>query len=528
MSRQDILNRADEDATTIDPSEDPDQFEVLLGKIGEALSSEPESTASLEHGLREDSMKLTVSTKLPAPLRPLIWTIYLSKEPQSSTSQHLVLPLLRAEAGWESRQRTLLDHLSKKDWVLGKLFDKIESMGMDLSTIFPGITGLRKAHGDTLLSQAAKYIKGVAPFDEPEWLDEVAKSSPDSVFAADILAEVSGSEETRGIDRLGPPPDRWWEKLAATRAITLAPPELEEATKTVEKKPTKNVSKMDTDTDTGNDDLNDDDEFERQETPPRLKKAKEPERQSPATTATTAGIDSETDREHKSTKRRSPSPQKPPAKKSKGLGIIGGTKKIKQKSPTPPPPSPPRDLASPTSKIQEDEATDSGSDHKARLSPPPPRASTTAKPSASATTAPKPRELGVIGGKKKEPPPQQQIPQPSLSPEAPPSTTNPLAAEPKLKQVGKLGMIGGKARKTSEVPPSASSQTRAETTTPPPPAKSEGDEEVSQQGAVKRSPSPVKPPQQETEQERADRKREELKRQLEAKSKAPVKKKRRF
>ncbi|KAF7170477.1 hypothetical protein CNMCM6106_005149 [Aspergillus hiratsukae] len=519
MSRQDILKRADEDATTIDPSEDPDQFKVLLGKIAEALSGESGSTASLEHGSREGSMKLTVSTKLPAPLRPLIWTICLSKEPQSSTSQHLILPLLRAEAGWESRQRTLLDHLSKKDWVLGKLFDKIESIGVDLSNIFPGIAGLRKAHGDTLLSQAANYIKGVAPFDEQEWLDEVAKSAFDSVVAANILAEVSGPEETGGIERLGPPPDSWWEKLAATRATTQAPPKREKATRTTEKKPTKTVSKMDTDTD--NNDLDDDDEFERQETPPRFKKAKEPEReperQSPATTATTAGTDGETDHEHEPVKRRSASPQKPPAKKSKGLGIIGGRKQMKQKSPTPPPPSPPRDLASPTSEIQEDDATASDSDHNARPVASPPRAT---------TTAPKPRGLGVIGGKKKEPPPQQQISQPSVSPEpqeGPPSAPT----EPKPKRVGKLGMIGGKAHKASEVPPSASSQARAKTTSPPPPAKSES-QEVSQRGTLKRSPSPVKPPQQETEQERADRKRDELKRELEAKSKAPVKKKRRF
>jgi hypothetical protein len=260
MSRQDIFNRADEDATTIDPSENPDQLEVLLGKIGEALSGEPGCTASLENGLQEDSMKLTVSTKLPAPLRPLIWIIYLSKEPQSSTSQHLILPLLRAEAKWEARQRTLLDYLSKKDWVLGKLFDKIEGMGIDLSTIFPGVSGLRKAHGDTLLSQAANYIKGVAPFDEQEWLDEVAKSSPDSVVAANILAEVSGSADTREVERLGPPPDSWWAKLAATRASSMMPPKRGGATKAAEKKIAKNVSEMDTDTDS--DDLDDDDEFE--------------------------------------------------------------------------------------------------------------------------------------------------------------------------------------------------------------------------------------------------------------------------
>lgn len=512
MSRQDILNRADEDATTIDPSEDPEQFEVLLRKIGEALSGESGCTASLENGLREDSMKLTVSTKLPAPLRPLIWTIYLSKEPQSSTSQHLILPLLRAEAGWESRQRTLLDHLSKKDWVLGKLFDKIESMGIDLSTIFPGVAGLRKAHGDTLLSHAANYVKGVAPFDEQEWLDGVAKSSPDSVVAANIVAEVSGSVETREIERLGPPPDSWWVKLSATRVSIRAPSKRGEVTKTAAEKPTKPVSNMDTDKD--NDDDDDDDEFERQQTPPRLKKAKKPERHSPPTAA---GTDSEIDHEHVPTKRRSPSPQKPPAKKSGGLGIIGGKKQIKQKSQTPPPPSPPRDFAS-----HEHKATDSGTDRDTQPLPSPPRPPAALKPSASVTTASKPRGLGVIGGKKKEQSPQQ-IPQPSLSPEA----QEVLTSEPKQKHGGKLGMIGDKARKTTEVFPAASPKNRAETTTSPPPAKSESGE-FSRRGAVKRSSSPVKPPPQETEQERADRKREELKRQLEAKSRAPAKKKRRF
>jgi hypothetical protein len=258
LNRQEILKRADEHDTTIDPSEDPKQFEVLLQKIEDALRNEPGSTANLDLSSRGDSLDLTTSIKLPAPLQPLKWTVHLSKEPQSSTTSQLLLPLVWAEADWESHQRSLIDQLHKKDWVLTKLFDKIEAVGIDLSTIFPGISGLQMGKGRTL-AQAAKHIKGVAPFDENAWFEEISTPSAGSGLAANILVEASSSGKTNSSRVINPPPDKWWEGLTTTKttgALTCKESELKTGIK-----PSKAPLEVDTDTGTEPDD-DDDDEFE--------------------------------------------------------------------------------------------------------------------------------------------------------------------------------------------------------------------------------------------------------------------------
>lgn len=225
LSYRQVLKRAEEDDTTIDPSEDAEQYNVLLQKVYEALHGSPESRMALTGGSKADSLELSLSTNLPAPLEPLKWRLYLSKEPHTASTDHLLLPLLRAETGRESSQQTLLEQLKQKDWVLAKLFDKIEAMGIDLSTVFPGTSGLRGARKETSLAQAAKYIKGVAPFDEKAWLNELHKSSPELDLASNLITETWGADASQDPGALNPPPDKWWESLDArgTAAVTPEP-----------------------------------------------------------------------------------------------------------------------------------------------------------------------------------------------------------------------------------------------------------------------------------------------------------------
>lgn len=259
LNHRQILKRAEEDDTTIDPSEGTEQFKVLLQKIEEALRSSPGSSMALTSGSRPDSLELRLSTKLPAPLKPLKWNIYLSKEPLTAATSHLLLPLLREEKDRESRQRTLLDQLKQKDWVLAKLFDKIEAMGIELSTIFPGTSGLRGARKETSLAQAAEYVKGVAPFDEQAWLDEMNKQSLEAGLTSNILKEISGSDAPSDLEKVYPPPNKWWESLDIHgTAPLIAEPESKEEPEPKETRDTKDTGQMDLDTASEDED----DEFE--------------------------------------------------------------------------------------------------------------------------------------------------------------------------------------------------------------------------------------------------------------------------
>ncbi|KAF5859261.1 hypothetical protein ETB97_003115 [Aspergillus alliaceus] len=515
LTRQDILRRADEQNTPIDPSEDTEQFKVLLQKIGDALRGQSGTTANLGSGSRGDSLELILLTKLPAPLQPLKWNARLLKEPHSAATKQLLLPLIQAEADWELCQRSLIDQLHKKDWILGKLFDKIEDVGIDLSTIFPGISGLRTGPKGATLEQAAKHIKGIAPFDENAWLKELNAPSAGIGVAANILEETSSSKSTNRSGALIPPPDQWWEKVIATKSTT--GPTREESEPKRGREPS-NIS-LEADTDTAAE--TEDDGFERQETPPRLKQPKGTE-ESPSSSEGNEEIERSS-----TSKSPLPSKQKSPTKPSKGLGIIGGKKPTKELQSS---------SLSPSMRTQPtaDDETDSGSEHEssalALLLP------VKAKQRASENVQSKPRGLGIIGGKKKErqatfgestslpkvKSPSVQTEKDRPSPQASPSP------EIRTKRAGKLGVIGGKTSKydvgctpvhrSEESSAGLSEETLKHSSKPTMPPLPES-----------REPKlPEQPKREETDQERADRKREELKRQLEAKSKAPVRKKRKF
>jgi hypothetical protein len=160
--------------------------------------------------------------------------------------------------------------------------------------------------------------------------------------------------------------------------------------------------------------------------------------------------------------------------------------------------------------------------------------------------------LGKIGGKREAPPPPEPEPEPESETEAeveasPPPIVSPLKEVEKPKK-RKLGQIGGKKKQAAPttgpaeklVEPEAS--TSAALSTKRKLGQIGGHKGEKQENLMKpeewsneiRGRASVKPEKtatpepRETSLERADRKREILKRELEQKAKAPVKKKRKF
>lgn len=593
LNHRGILGRASDESTSIDPSEDAEQFKVLLEKIEDALRGSPGSSITLTSGTRSNSLELTTTTKLPSPLPPLQWTFYLSREPQNSLTAELLLPLLKEEADREARQRSLLDHLKEKDWVLRKLFDKIESSGIDLSSVFPGAAGLRTAKkgGSITLSQAAKYIKGLAPFDEQAWLNEFGGDNAESGLVPNLVGELSNA--ALDLRSLGPAPEKWWESLS----IRGLGPELGREKKAIATR----IMKLSS-TETRKDDVTEDkeseeDEFQRQETPPRIREARRRQQ-----LERSGSIPPEKGRrEETPTPSPSPPPQLPkPKPKPGGLGTIGGRKTAPRREDRPPSrvsstasdiSEPPKRAPPPT--VPTDQETESD-----EAEPPPPRPSpvSVSKPKQTAEPPAKDQETESEAAEEKEPEPSRRQPSPDQIPK-PKQTT---AEEPPAKKRGLLGVIGGGKKKAKEPSPAPLpiSPDKAEkiptttTTTPspspqkpkpkrpggklgviggvpkpskdkqdllpsraPPPTAAPAAESTASEAEdddldpvspaakkkSKASPSPPRkaqaqqpiepepePKREETAQEKADRKRQELKRQLEAKRQAPTKKKRKF
>ncbi|KAJ5722383.1 DNA double-strand break repair and VJ recombination XRCC4 N-terminal [Penicillium malachiteum] len=547
LSHQEILKRAEEKATTIDPSEDHDQFNVLLEKIGETLRGE-EGTTIINSGTEGDSLHLTTKSKLPAPLRPLVWEIRLSKQASTSLTNHLLLPLLRDEAGWESRQRFLLDQIKQKDWILGRIFDKIDAMGVDLGTVFPGAAGLRKTKKGSTRSEAARFIKGLAPFDESKWLLESDDSSESSGLAKKVLGGLLGSEKDRDLGKLQATQEHWWTELPVFSETASFQSTKSDEPAAGDASPDQNYEKyissqhaMDLDRDGAS--TASEDEFQRQETPPRLKvkgkkadispspKTRPAAQQAQPALSTDPGeataSDSEPEEIRAARRKRTPTPPQPRTKKT-----------AEQAQPAASP-----DLGESTESESEPDIPAASKKH----TPTPPKADKAPQPEpqASPKKAPKARGgLGVIGGKKKkeEKPPS---PAPISSPPSQPAPSSSETAIPvddtraspaKPKRATKIGMIGGKGKNKVPAPKSES------VSSPPATTQQEHDQEHVKEEAAqtetakaptkkqefsKREEKDATPVLEETEAQKTARKREELKRQLAEKSKAP-KKRRRF
>ncbi|KAJ5103304.1 hypothetical protein N7532_003833 [Penicillium argentinense] len=490
---EDISNRAEQNATTIDPNEGSDQLDLLLRKIDEALGGNS-SKPVIYSGSRTDSLELHISAKLPAPLRPLEWTLLLQKEPTEALVSHVLLPLIKDGAEWESRQRNLLDQIKQKDWILGKLFDRIESLGVEIGTIFPSAVGFRSARKGGTRSEAARFIKGVAPFDEQAWLSQSGTSSDGSNLASNIAHEIFGVETERDVEQNHQAQNEWWLELGK-RSESSFHDENESALEE-HAAPVQQRSNLQEHTERGQNDGE-----------------------------TTATTDSEFERDERPFRKVAP-------------------KKRVSSSPKPTPKPSPKIASPPAPASKDGDATASESESNLDSAPGPrrtkiPSSSPSPKSDASTSGKPPPKKamgrLGIIGGKKKKAEEKQY---PPSSPEDPtPDTSSPARNDPapspaKTKMSSKLGVIGGKNKaKRKETSPPAPSTLSPDQQPPP------KEEEPTPKKPIRESPineKPTKPPTKaapesaETEEEMAKRRREELKRQLEAQSKAPAKKKRRF
>ncbi|KAI9850008.1 MAG: hypothetical protein M1838_006181 [Thelocarpon superellum] len=198
LARQDILNRAWLDETSIDPSGDPAQLLILLRTLEAALNGDAPATWSL-HRRHEHDLSLDVTCPLPAPLKALQWSFALSRATPESLTRDVIRPLLTLQRAQSSLVERLLAHLKDKDHVIDKLVDKLDSSGMDLAMVFPGAAGLRSGGRPSSRVQAGQFIKGLDVFDVERWRHEDGATRGD-LRSSEALAALT-SDGVRGLRR---------------------------------------------------------------------------------------------------------------------------------------------------------------------------------------------------------------------------------------------------------------------------------------------------------------------------------------
>ncbi len=507
--------------TSIDPS-DGDQMQIFLDKVKSGLAGGKDTTLALTISADRPSLVLNITVKLPGGLDPLEWPIQLAAAPQSLMTSQFTVPLLKAQHAKVQDIESLAEVVKEKDHVIQKLLDKLEGQGTELGQIFPQAAGRvgRKVNR----KQAEERVKWLGQFNMDAW--RKGRDHGISRDVAGLIGDVFGGNDADAFEvEISSPAteesEHWWESI---KGITInldtgkfstnglsgarkAPP-----------KPKPALRKEET--------IEDDDAFQVQVTPPRLTR-------SPKRTPSKVVIDDSTDDDELDAPTQcskipdsfpiSTPPAASSSKKTKKLGSVGAKKAAAK-------------IDSQDEEITEDEASPppiSGGD-KSTASPTPP-------PKITAPEEPQ-RKLGRIGGKKQAPSPEPESePERDISPSAAKTVPAPATFKPKK---WKLGQIGAKNKRAETPPPAEEAPEASKIETPKrklgairhknqlPATKKEGlsqTEELEIRGRTSVKPEKEKTPQpRETSEERADRKRQELKRELEDKAKAPVKKKRKF
>ncbi|KAJ4146455.1 hypothetical protein NW754_001920 [Fusarium falciforme] len=494
LDRKSICIRGWSENTTIDPSDTPDNMVKFLDSLNTALdSAQPghdQTHLRLEPASKSDAgdggLTLQITCELPG-LQPLKWPMHLKKLPSSAIATDLVLPLIQAHFTRNLEVESLIRTLGHKDVVITKLLDKLEAVGTGLEHVFNALSGKKRISR----AAAADKIPGLAPFDRRRWKSDLAYTDDRPSNAESLIEDVLGGgglqfEPTIEVAE-SPLLDDWWHQFSGASSATR--PSHAKAV------PAKDKIPLPKEPEAGDDG---DDDFQVQSTPPHLAAA----RKSVASRGKPVPDDTSTEGDPESPASAKdvpvPTETRKEARPTRRLGALGRKKQsTPPRSPSPKIPPPAKKAPSPNVDDSEtaSEAEDDGATASLPDDDPPPAPSPSPPPKPVA----KKSGLGRIGGAKSKQPVKETSPptEPEVTEIARPGTQN----SPK-----RFGVIGKKKGDAKE-PSSAADEGRGRA----------------------RSTKEDTPKPRETSQERADRRREELKRELAKKAAAgPAKKKRKF
>ena len=174
LDKYDITAEAGRQHSSIDPSESTKQLDVLLSKLRQGLS-EGKNKLVKDDGRRHPAQSLALQTtlSLPKPLKPLQWTFHLQSTPASELSEAILRPALHELSASHERLDSLQGVIKDKDHVISKLMDRVSASGVDMSLIFPTLTGVSGRRGNVTVKDAMKHVPGMAAFDLGKWKESL-------------------------------------------------------------------------------------------------------------------------------------------------------------------------------------------------------------------------------------------------------------------------------------------------------------------------------------------------------------------
>ncbi|KAL7929449.1 XLF domain-containing protein [Trichoderma chlorosporum] len=497
LDRKAIFMRGWSENTSIDPSDTPENMAKFLGSLRSALDpTQPgheQTSLTLSPGSSTDAGEngLTLLITCPLPgFQPLKWPIHLKKSPPSAIATDLVLPLLEAQFARKQQVESLVQALSQKDAVIAKLADKLEATGTGLEHVFTSLSGKKKVSRAT----AEDKVKGLAPFRQSSWKSALEAIDDCPTNVGDLARDVFNGEglSRRSLIQVDASPvlDKWWHEFEG--ASQLVHRNKQQGTSSAPKSQSPAAKSTSAE----------DDDFQVQPTPPHLQSRN---KSSPMAIVDDASTEDEEDVPVGPASAVPPDtdPQSNAGKPASRMANVGSGESKPSISLQEAKSTGSRATAA-TISIDDDETASEASDDEITTINP----GTSSMPApipapVSPKPAPKVGGLGRIGGTAKK-----RVEETAKAVDAQENAEAQSTAKPSAPK--KLGVIGKKADTEGSKAPMADNTSKRGRT-------AEREELQTEEGP------------RETSQERADRRREELKKDLEKKAAAgPVKKKRRF
>ncbi|KAI1282715.1 XLF-domain-containing protein [Xylaria sp. FL0933] len=518
LDRRGILLRSLQENTSIDLVDaDAEQWAVFLSKLNAAFDpASPDhrrtslaiAAAAESHSKNRDGLTLRITCELPQPLEALKWPVHLAKCQPASLASELVLPLIQEQYVRSREAKDLMNQLKEKDAIISKLLDKLSTMNTPLDNIF---NSLSAKHAITRAA-AEERIKGLAPFDEEKWRSHRKIERPQDALG--LLQSVFGGPGfSQGTDMdlgVSDTLNDWWAKLGSG-FHTASKPDINIPSQEPKEKASDSTASSE------KEDV--DEDFQVQVTPRRRGLRSSDSENSTKGKATRKSIDSNGSVVPDS--HPTPSRNKPSFR-------IGGPSKTKTPAQEPIASQPSRtvnaeedDTESETDDEKQPEPSKNPGQSKARLV-------TIGKPKQPSQTT-KPAAAGDLSeGATDDTAPGSDSDSDSSSKPQRSSTKAPTTPRKRG-----LGRIGGKSKAAVKSPVTPTHDRASEE-----PASSSKKAEGRKLGTIGQTPrkehkrlqpdTPVEPEVVETDEQKAERKRAELERELNRQSAAPARKKRKF
>ncbi|MCJ1395606.1 hypothetical protein MMC18_008492 [Xylographa bjoerkii] len=179
LDRRQIIRRAFDENVSIDPSEGPGQLMKLLQEIEKALTGQPDTSLKIEYPTRPESITLKATVILPSPFPLLTWCFRFSSAPQELFTSEFLLPCLSELLRARSNVASLLTHIKDKDHVISRLTEKLEAAGIELTAVFPSAAPSRRSKANAHELVLAS-VRGLDEFDVKNWRNGVRALTEDT------------------------------------------------------------------------------------------------------------------------------------------------------------------------------------------------------------------------------------------------------------------------------------------------------------------------------------------------------------